>query len=412
MLNEHFFVIVVLLFLVLINRKFGLSLLSPSIFLIFIWLVFYSLHLIIGDGMFISYLSIMYILLYIISFNIGELLFILISKNKVNSIFKLKKDNNTKIKLERIILISSLFSLVASLLYARCFVNHFGSIASYLVADIRHSMVNIYIPFWIRIPLLFSYSVLLISIVYYYVHNETKYMVISIIPILIMSVVQNGRAGILMIIVMIVIALLLKNILKVKRNNYKIIIKYGIYLITFGLVIFIGGAIFRYRNMETTSINFFINSFRSYLLGGMSAFDTYIHNPITQSTGFGKYSFSALYDLLGIANNEFGVYTKYLPFNVDGDTTNIFTAFRQMIDDFGKTGAALYMFILGIVARNSWIRIISGDDLAIAFIVLFYMYLFHIPLLAVTVHNSILFSFIIPVISLIPFSKKIYIWKR
>lgn len=408
MFLEHFFIVFVLSLLVLINRRFGMSFLNPSLFLLLVWLMFYFLHWIIGEGMFISFDSIIIVICFLIAFNIGEIVYLYASKDRVKSVWVLKDSHGNEKKLRRFILYFSIISLIFSLLYARLFLQHLGGFAAYLMADIRSEALNITVPFWIRIPLLFSYSLLQVSAVYYYKFGQIKYMLICTLPILIMSIVQNGRAGVLMVVVIVFMAIIVRSIIKERKNKKKVLIKYGSYLAIVGFIVFIGGALLRYRNSQTEG-SFFLDSFRSYLLGGVSAFDTYIHKPDTSSLGYGRYSFSALYDLLGIAKNEVGVYTNYLVFNSNGDTTNIFTAFRQMIDDFGELAASLYLFVLGFIGGKFWSRIKRGDQLAISFMLLFYMYLFHTPLLAVTVHNSILFSFFVPTFLLLPFSKKIVI---
>ena len=408
----HIFIVFTLGIILLINRRFGLTFLNPSIFLLCVWFFFYLAHWIIGKGMFISIESIIVVIWMLLSFNIGELIYLAFSKDKVNAIRVLKEDSITQKKIRRIIIVFSIISLLFSLLYARIFLQSLGGFVAYMAADIRSATLEIAVPLWVRIPLLFSYSLLLVSAVYYYNYGEVKYMLISALPILIMSIVQNGRAGTLMVVVIIFMAIILCAIVKEHRSNKKTLIKYGTYIAIVGFVIFIGGALLRYRNAEVDDNSFFLDSFKSYLLGGISAFDTYIHKPDTPGLGYGRYSFSSLYGLLGIAVNEVGVYTNYLEFNSEGSTTNIFTALRQMIDDFGFIGASIYMLALGFIGGKEWSRAKRGDHLALSFMLLFYMYLFHTPLLAVTVHNSILFSFFVPAILLKQFSKRIYLWKK
>lgn len=412
MVLDHIFVISLLGFFILVNRRIGLSYLNPSVFLLFVWLAFYLMHWMIGQGMFISLDSIAVVLWLLLSFNIGEIIYLYASTGSVHYIWELKGDRLTRKRMKWFLVISIMVSLLFSLLYARIFLQYFGGISAYLTSDVRSAVVDIPVPIWVRLPLLFSYSLLLISAVYYYKFDIKRYMLLSSLPILIMGVVQNGRAGILMVVVIIFMAIILRDTIKEKKNVKRTLVKYGIGVATIGFVIFVGGAMFRYRNMETYGHTFFLDSFRSYLLGGISAFDTYIHQTDILDMGYGRYSFSALYDLLGLAKNEYGVYTEYLVYDAEGSTTNIYTAFRQMIDDFGKFGSAVYMCVLGFIGGREWSRARYGDNLAIAFMLLFYMYLFHTPLLAVTVHNSILFSFVVPSAFLVFFSKKKYLWKR
>ncbi len=411
MVLDYIFVILILGFFILVNRRIGLSYLNPSVFLLFVWLAFYFMHWMIGQGMFISLDSIIVVLCLLLSFNIGEIIYLFASRGSLHYIWELKGDRLTQKRMRWFLVVSILVSLLFSLLYAYIFLQYFGGISYYLASDVRSAVVDLSVPIWVRLPLLFSYSLLLISAVYYFQYNIKRYMLLSTLPILIMGIVQNGRAGILMVVVIIFMAIILRETVKEKRNVKRTLVKYGIGIVIIGFAIFVGGAMFRYRNMETDGNAFFIDSFSSYLLGGISAFDTYIHQTDVLDTGYGRYSFSALYDLLGLAKNEYGVYTEYLVYDAEGSTTNIYTAFRQMIDDFGKLGSVVYMCVLGFIGGREWSRARYGDNLAIPFMLLFYMYLFHTPLLAVTVHNSILFSFVVPSVFLVFFSKKVFRWK-
>ena len=412
MFLQHLYIVFMLLILMFANKRMGLSLLNPSLFLISIWFFFYIVHWLIGDGMFISFKSTTVALWLLFSFNFGELYCISETKGSISSIRIIKGDPETKKKMRKFIFVFSLVAFVFAILYSRIIIQSIGGISAYLIADVRAETFDISVPLWIRIPLLFSYSLVLISAIYYYNYGELKLMVLSSLPILVSGLAQNGRAGTLMVVVIFFMAIILRAVIKEKKDKNKTLIRYGLYIAIVGAFVFIGGALFRYRNMETEGGSFFLDSFKAYLLGGISAFDTYLHNPDTPGLGFGRYSFSSLYALLGIAKNEVGVYTNYLVFNVDGDTTNIFTAFRQMIDDFGLLGASIYMFLLGVLGGKEWLRAKHGDNFSISFMLLFYMFLFHTPLLAVTVHNSILFSFIVPSILLRPYSQRISLCKK
>lgn len=79
--------------------------------------------------------------------------------------------------------------------------------------------------------------------------------------------------------------------------------------------------------------------FTSYVFGGIGAFTSYLNYYNASNLGWGYYSFASLYDLLGIRENVMGIYTEYLPINIDGTIrSNIYTVIRQLLDDFGILG--------------------------------------------------------------------------
>ena len=377
-----------------------------------VWLSFYILHATIGEGMFISYLSTTYVIFFLFAFNIGELLSLyLYSSVDKMTIYTLKNDISTQKKIRGYIIAGTIISLIASIIYFIIFVNYLGGWAAWLASDVRAEMGNVSVPIYVRIPGLISYSVTIIASIYYFVFGEKKLMLIATLPALVGGIAQNGRAGFLMMIVIVFLSFLLKEFLIKKRGFCKKDLRYLLLFAIAGATFFVGGAALRLRNAEIEGNSVLFSSFADYLLGGISAFDGFLRNPDTTELGYGKYNFSSLYDLLGIAKNEIGVYTNYLVFREDGATTNIFSIMRPILDDFGRYGGMLYMMIIGYIGGNRFLKAKKGDLLAMSFMILFYTYLFHSPLLPITVHTSILMSFICPAIFLNYFSikKTVYI---
>ena len=151
-------------------------------------------------------------------------------------------------------------------------------------------------------------------------------------------------------------------------------------------------------SFESDIVSQGFTSFKAYLFGGIAAFTTYLNQGLAEDLGWGRFSFSSLYELLGIHKNEVGVYTDYLrvsEINVN-ETTNIFTAFRQFMDDFGIIGTVFFMMFLGAISHIFFQKATRGDMSSIAFMIVFYTFLFHTPLLSITVHNSVLISAILP----------------
>lgn len=391
-----------------VNKQYSHSLLEPFMFFYTIWLLFYIMHWLIGEGMFISFHSVIIIVSMLLFFNLGCLLGK--GKNwKSSTVYRLKKDNMTVRKLKKMILVFSTISIIFAIYYLYIYISYFGGFVPYMASDIRAHVTDIPIPLYVRIPLLFSYSLALMSAVFYINYGNLKIIFYASCPIFIAGIAQNGRAGFLMIIFIMFITIILKKSFEKNMNSFQIrhiLMRYGVVIAIVGGGFFLIGAAFRYRNANVEDNSFFLYSLKSYLLGGMSAFDIYLQKLDTINCGLGKYNFSSLYDLLGIAKNEYGVYTQYLIYNSDGATTNIFTLFRSLIDDFGLIGGYLFMIVIGILSEKMYVRLIKHDDVALPFMILFYTYLFHSPFLPITVHTSILFSFFIPSIILKRLTKK------
>lgn len=89
-----------------------------------------------------------------------------------------------------------------------------------------------------------------------------------------------------------------------------------------------------------------LESFKLYGFGSIPAFDYYFTHMRNTDLTLGQYTFNALFNMLGIGitNNLQGV---YLPIEVGGISTNVFTVFRGLINDFGIYGGLIFQFLLG-----------------------------------------------------------------
>lgn len=168
-------------------------------------------------------------------------------------------------------------------------------------------------------------------------------------------------------------------------------------------------------SFDSEIINQGLITFKAYLFGGIAGFTSYLRDyqlPGLNDLGWGRYSFSSLYDLLGIQKNTLGIYTNYLR-KSDADVMgiNIFTAFRQFIDDFGILGTTFFMFLMGSISHVFFRKSIKGNFSAIAVMIVFYSFLVHTPFLTITVHNSILISAILPFFVLKFVKKKIIFFR-
>ncbi len=323
------------------------------------------------------------------------------------------EDINIIKRFENILLLIGILSLFGSTLYLSAFVLHFGSLVNVLSAGwaLRGALEEISIPLFTRAILLLGYSTIILTLVYYIIYNKFKwYFMFSYISMLIMGITQAGRAGFMMILFQIFITSYWRqiyiNLLKNRKHDgfssspeYKLV-KSSLKLVLFVGIIFVGGDMLRSQNFSFESNVVFqgLTSFKAYLFGGIAAFSTYLNNYNPAEFGWGRFSFSSLYDLLGIHKNTIGIYTDYLRISIEDPSqdTNIFTAFRQFMDDFGIFGTLIFMFILGAFSFISFRKAIKGDIASIAFLIVFYTFIFHTPLLAITVHNSVLVSAFLP----------------
>jgi oligosaccharide repeat unit polymerase len=422
---SSFFSIITLTLIFFCRKSFSKYYFSPTGFLAAIWCVFLGLKLLFASNYYYSNLSAILFVTYIFFFFLGELFMFsyisnkksLISRNieqvNLNSDFEIFKDKKIIKRFEEVLFVIGILSVIGSVLYVSSFVIHFGSLFNILTAGwaLRGALEEISIPLFTRAILMLGYSAIILTLVYYILYNKFKwYFSFSYLSMLIMAITQAGRAGFMMIIFQIFITSYWRQIYMNQLTNnkesgllitpeYKLI-QSSLKLILFIGVIFFGGDMLRSQNFsfESDVISQGLTSFKAYLFGGIAAFSTYLegYNPVEY--GWGRYSFSSLYDLLGIHNNTLGIYTDYLRISSEDSSqvTNIFTAFRQFMDDFGILGTLILMFLLGAFSFVLFRKSIKGDIASTAFLIVFYTFIFHTPFLSITVHNSVLVSAVFP----------------
>ncbi|WP_165971206.1 O-antigen polymerase [Luteimonas terrae] len=88
---------------------------------------------------------------------------------------------------------------------------------------------------------------------------------------------------------------------------------------------------------------------KKWPLGSLAGFSAWFDSGETPSPALGYYSFTGIFDTLGIRERETGLYTNFVDLG-DGSQGNIFTVFRALIDDFSLGGAFLAIFLFGIAS--------------------------------------------------------------
>lgn len=433
------FALISLLSIFLLRKLFSKYYFTPTGFLSAVWIMFIGLKLLFGRDYYYSIYASMLFVLFIGAFFIGELLmFSYLSIQNKNLVSESDNKINLKINLEIfnrsltikrfnfLLFFLGVLSFIGSMIYLSLFASYFGSVINVLTAGwaVRGALEEISIPLFVRAILLLGYSAIVLSLVYQIIYNKFKwYFLLPYLSMLITAITQAGRAGFMMIIFQVFIASYWREIIKqLKRdkenNKFSIspeskLVKSTIRLILFIAVIFFGGDMLRSQDFSFNSevIEQGLISFKAYLFGGIAGFTGYLKDYQLggfSDLGWGRFSFSSLFDLLGIHKNTIGIYTNYLrKSDTDAIGINIFTAFRQFMDDFGILGTTFIMFFLGSSSHIFFRKAIKGNFSAIALMIVFYAFLVHTPFLAITVHTSILVSAILPFFLLNLFKRKI-----
>lgn len=406
---EHLVAIVPIFLIFLFRNKYSKVLLNPTSVLCLTWLFFLMLHMIFANDYYYSLRASLFITFFIFCFSIGEI--IIVANYNFRNLPNLNRPRFYSVyfisRLRLAIILISIISAIGFFLYLKVFINYFGSFHKLAESGniIRSVVKVIHIPLVPKLLLLLGYSGAILCLIYYITKGFKWFIVIPFIIIFLMGAVHSGRAGFIMLIVFIYFAIYWRDLfrsayLNIDHSVDKRLLVRSIMLVFFAFVIFILGYLQRIENFSFHAAlsKAAFQNFKVYLLGGISAFEAQLRSPEFLKYGLGKYNFSALFDLLGIAKNEYGVYTYFYPVSsVDKSTVvNIFTSFRPLMDDFGILGGGLYMFLLGGLGGVAFNKAMNGSLPYLAFLIVLYGYLFHTPLLPITVHTSIVLCFFVP----------------
>ena len=98
-------------------------------------------------------------------------------------------------------------------------------------------------------------------------------------------------------------------------------------------------------------------------------------------------------EILGLTERASGFYTDFTP--IGSSVTNIYSAFRGIIADFGIFGSFVYWGLFGLGSAIAYRSTSNGNVFAAVPLSTFYSFTLFSPLISIFTFNSIIISFII-----------------
>lgn len=152
---------------------------------------------------------------------------------------------------------------------------------------------------------------------------------------------------------------------------------------------------FRYGGSAGADDEVLLQRISGYLYGQVYAFSAWISTGglAVGEPGFGRYSFAGLAEILGIGTRASGFY-EYIAINDAAADSNVFTAFRGLIQDFYLPGAAIVMILLGAIVeylarcRSSKVFVALSASILVAI----YLFLGFSPFISVFHFNEMIFA--------------------
>ena len=144
--------------------------------------------------------------------------------------------------------------------------------------------------------------------------------------------------------------------IKGKAILYTILGLLGFFVILFSSMVFRTGEVSE-RTILDISEKFF-----TYALGHFHCFDIWFTSYEPANYTYGTKTLMGISNLLGLEERGQGIYAEYMQVGKNGyhGISNVFTAFRPLIEDFGEAGSYAVMFILGFLSKLSLKYLTAG----------------------------------------------------
>lgn len=194
--------------------------------------------------------------------------------------------------------------------------------------------------------------------------GKTKYWCyLSIVPALLITLTQAVKLGFITSIALWGIGVLVSSY---ANNNYFLrirmatVLKVAFYSILFFAILFLS-MVFRTGKFDVATIQVISEKFINYAFGHLPAFDIWFSINIGNiAPSGGVKTFYGISNYLGLAERKQGIFTEFTQYgknNYSGLSTNVYTMFRFILEDFGVLGSFLMTFIAGSISGYSWLMI-------------------------------------------------------
>ena len=191
---------------------------------------------------------------------------------------------------------------------------------------------------------------------FYFKQKRNSYFsYVSVLPSVVEGLSQGVKMGIISSFFLWAIGYAVAaELLSVQINiKLKSVLLIGIGAVAFILLLIVT-MMFRYGSFDVDTFYTASGTMISYGLGHLPAFDMWYvdHEEKLIELTFGGKTFYGVTNTLGILSREQGVFTTMYQVSPGGDETNVFTAFRFFVEDFGYLGSFIYMFAIGSICRH------------------------------------------------------------
>ncbi len=227
-----------------------------------------------------------------------------------------------------------------------------------------------------------------------------------LVPALLFSLIQGARANTWMVIALGLSGYLAMRV-TVSKGAYRPASRKGILVATgcgiAGLAFFfVVDALRSHHREQDLQVDTDWGRAKSSSLGYLAAFSHWANSREGLDYfdfGVGAYTFGGLLDLTGLHPRRTGVYAESIELE-GGNDSNIYTAFRGLIEDFSLPGASIFCLLVGFSAGHAYRNSLLGRTAWAPGLAAFYAFLFWSPIGSLFVYNGPILAVVVSIFAL------------
>lgn len=213
----------------------------------------------------------------------------------------------------------------------------------------------------------------------------------SFIPAISVTILQTTKAALLFAIVLWLSGYFATRLRHGKlavftRGHILVAAVLGVFLTTF----FFAVGLARLASTDVSLLNIVMLKLLTSAFGHMTVFSQWLSDYMSQSfnPSLGRITFAGPLEMLGFGQRIPGLFDSIVEL-VAGDTSNIYTAFRPLIQDFSIPGALLVLTALGFVGGVGFRLVAAGRWSGAPLLLVAYVTIFWTPITWFWIYNSL-----------------------
>lgn len=234
-------------------------------------------------------------------------------------------------------------------------------------------------------------------------------LLVPLIPQVVLAVVMTTRAQVLFEMVVWFAFYLAASVYVKDRSVHRLFSFKKVFFISlvgvFVLVLFVSLQFLRGGITDFDRIWDILEHIRKWPFGSIAGFSVWADMSSFSDPSFGAYTFTGIFDLLGIKQRDTGLYSDYVDLG-DGSYGNVYSVFRGIIQDFGVVGACFFLVFSGVLGGRTYAMAMRGSKIsAVSLLAAFYMAVIWSPMMSVFAYFSMVFDIVVVFLILVFFSR-------